>query len=70
MNWSAGWIWWSTLRAKGGASPRGESEPDFADMGTAFGLDASFGRAEPADANPACSTPAPWQHPSTRRSAH
>ena len=39
MNWSARFSWWAALRSQ--RAPR-SAETDRADMGTAFGLDASF----------------------------
>ena len=42
---------------------------DYADLGTAFGLDASVasGTASPASVDPAGSAPPPWEHRLTRR---
>ena len=68
MNWANGWGWLAALKQRR-AAPR-FGEPDAADMGTAFGLDASFG---PVDAPPipAGQPPLrpPWEHRLTRRSS-
>jgi len=70
MNWANGLAWVSALTSR--RAERRSDEPDHADMGTAFGLDASFGpvnepppmalgaRAEPGSL--------PWAHRLTRRS--
>jgi len=43
MNWSARFSWLMALRAgRETRSTRHDDDPDMADMGTAFGLDASF----------------------------
>ena len=70
MNWANGLSWWSALNAR--RDERRSGEPDCADMGTAFGLDASFG---PVDEPPpmlrgALPAPSslPWEHRLTRRS--
>ena len=44
MSNAAGRSWWASMGfgQKFGARPRASSQPDFADMGTAFGLDASM----------------------------
>lgn len=44
MNLISHWPWWRHLQRE--KSP----EPDAADMGTAFGLDASFDAADPVQA--------------------
>ena len=73
MDWSSGLAWWSALRSRRAARSQAA---DRADMGTAFGLDASFGPAdEDARApgpSPARSTPQPtarhaWEHRLVRR---
>lgn len=71
MNWTDGLSWLSAF--KPGHAERGADEPDRADMGTAFGLDASFG---PVDDQPpmvpgAGPVPSslPWEHRLTRRSS-
>lgn len=71
MNWSTGLSWLSALKARREA--RRSGEPDHADMGTAFGLDASFG---PIDDEPpmlhgsqAAPSSLPWEHRLTRRSS-
>lgn len=69
MDWSSGLAWWSALRSRRAARSQAA---DRADMGTAFGLDASFG---PADEDvraprpgPARSTPQhAWEHRLIRR---
>jgi hypothetical protein len=72
MNWSTGLSWLAAL--KPAADDRASGEADCADMGTAFGLDASFGPAcdEPAriggDAASSCSSSLPWEYRLTRRS--
>lgn len=69
MNWSSGFNWLSTLKAR--RANRRSSEPDGGDMGTAFGLDASFGPIDdpvpPSRQTPA--SPVPWEHRVTRRSS-
>lgn len=69
MNWSNPISWLSALTAQRSETLPGEV--DRADMGTAFGLDASFSPAEdePASADDAlaASTPRPWSHRLTRR---
>jgi hypothetical protein len=71
MNWSTGLSWLAALKAP--AENRGAGEADCADMGTAFGLDASFGPAgdEPAmmgrDGALSASS-LPWEYRLTRRS--
>ena len=71
MNWHTGLSWLSALKA--GRAERHPAEPDPADMGTAFGLDASFGPVD-AEAPLPCSPVAaqaspPWEHRLTRRSS-
>jgi hypothetical protein len=70
MNWSSGLSWLAALKA-----PSPElicREADCADMGTAFGLDASFGLhgEEPmrAGAGALQESSLPWEHRLTRRS--
>jgi len=71
MNWSTGLSWLAALKV-----PQSEplcDEADCADMGTAFGLDASLGPAgdEPAATGDGASCPSsslPWEHRLTRRS--
>ncbi|HEY9239467.1 MAG TPA: hypothetical protein VIP10_11560 [Burkholderiaceae bacterium] len=69
MNWSTGFAWWTAVTS---ADAAGAREADPADMGTAFGLDASFG---PVDAEPSppvapgAPAPVPWEHRLTRRSS-
>ena len=71
MNWANGLSWLSALNAR--LAERRASEPDHADMGTAFGLDASFGPADepPRMALGALPAPSslPWEHRLTRRSS-
>ena len=69
MNWSHPISWLSALMKRRTVSRAGET--DCADMGTAFGLDASFG---PVDGEPpvvgdarATQPPRPWEHRLTRR---
>ena len=53
MNWSARFSWLMTLRAgreRRATSTNPDSETDMADMGTAFGLDASFDALGPCAA--------------------
>ena len=71
MNWAKGLSWWSVLRAR--RAEQRAVERDHGDMGTAFGLDASFG---PIDDQPpmvrgAMPAPSslPWEHRLTRRSS-
>ena len=69
MNWSTGLSWLAALKAHPAASPADEA--DCADMGTAFGLDASFGPVgdEPPRAGDATSATSslPWEYRLTRR---
>jgi hypothetical protein len=71
MNWANGVAWLSAWRDRQGDSR--SSEPDRADMGTAFGLDASFGPVDepPPMARGAVAEPSslPWEHRLTRRSS-
>ena len=69
MDWSAGISWLTAL----GARRRSDAaDTDCADMGTAFGLDASFGTPtmpETAlDAAPTSSSTTPWESRLVRRS--
>jgi hypothetical protein len=68
MNWSAGISWLTTLGARRTADA---ADTDCADMGTAFGLDASLGAPtlpETAlDASPS-TTVTPWESRLVRRS--
>lgn len=69
MDESSGLAWWTVLRSGRQAPP---DEIDRADMGTAFGLDASLAPAdEPLPAMPAASAPPtatpPWEHRLIRR---
>jgi hypothetical protein len=66
MNWSTGFSWLAALKPSL-ASASGDADP--ADMGTAFGLDASFDALGPDDAAvaPAATSPLPWEHRLTRR---
>jgi len=69
MNWSTGLSWLSALKAR--RAERRSNELDRADMGTAFGLDASFGPADdsvPRGPVPP-QVPPPWEHRLTRRSS-
>lgn len=69
MNWANGLSWLSALKAK--RAERRSTELDHADMGTAFGLDASFGPADESVSRgglPA-QVPPPWEHRLTRRSS-
>ena len=66
MNWSAGLAWLATLNPRRRADA---ANHDGGDMGTAFGLDASFqsfdDESEPAAApHPA---PLPWEYRLVRR---
>lgn len=70
MNWSSGLSWLAALKAPLAESLR--EEADCADMGTAFGLDASFGAIgdEPGVTGDCASAGSslPWEHRLTRRS--
>ncbi len=71
MNWANGLSWLSALNAR--RDERRVDEPDRADMGTAFGLDASFGPIDEPPPMPLGTLPAPgslpWEHRLTRRSS-
>ena len=71
MNWAKGFSWWPAWRAR--RAERCVAEHDHGDMGTAFGLDASFGPidAQPPSARDALPAPGslPWEHRLTRRSS-
>lgn len=71
MNWAKGLSWWSALRTR--QAQQRSAERDHGDMGTAFGLDASFG---PIDEQPPmmrgvlpAPSSLPWEHRLTRRSS-
>ena len=68
MNWSSSLSWLGLLAARD--EPHG-AEADRADMGTAFGLDASMAPfdAEPPATHGAAAQPMPWEHRLTRRSS-
>ena len=70
MNWSAGLSWLAALKMP--LAPQRSDEADPADMGTAFGLDASFGpigeEPVPIYGSP-CASSLPWEHRLTRRSS-
>lgn len=67
MDWSAGFSWWPALRRQRGSESDGA---DRADMGTAFGLDASFDSADPPPLHDAAPQAAamPWESRLVRRS--
>lgn len=69
MNWHTALSWWSALGAR--RAERRSVEVDHGDMGTAFGLDASFGPVEadrPIQRTVMPSpTPEPWEYRLTRR---
>lgn len=69
MNWSARFAWLAALRAQ--REPR-SAGADPADMGTAFGLDASFGTSLPATPSWGHTLPPgsdiPWESRLIRRS--
>ncbi len=71
MNWSTGLSWLAGLKAA--PAEQRSDEPDPADMGTAFGLDASFGPVGdaplPGFGRGASEAPPPWEHRLTRRSS-
>lgn len=69
MNWSSGFTWFSAWQAR--RAERRASGPDHGDMGTAFGLDASFGPVDPPAAEGVSPSPSPppWEHRLTRRSS-
>jgi hypothetical protein len=67
MSWSTGLSWLAALRPPAHSATDGA---DPADMGTAFGLDASFdavGRGEPSPPPATAESPVPWEHRLTRR---
>jgi len=71
MNWTTGLSWLAALKPP--AADRAAGEADCADMGTAFGLDASFGPYgdEPATMSrdgASSSSSLPWEYRLTRRS--
>ncbi|HZT56320.1 MAG TPA: hypothetical protein VFA35_08850 [Burkholderiaceae bacterium] len=70
MNWAHGFSWLAALTA-----PRGEQHAhDCAEMGTAFGLEASMDEHPAGEPEPGCRAPAPaspaeaWQRRVVRRS--
>jgi hypothetical protein len=69
MSWS-GFGWWASLKAKREAKRAGED--DHADMGTAFGLDASLdtviGEVSSSGGAAPRSAATPWEHRLIRRS--
>jgi hypothetical protein len=69
MNWATGLSWLAALKPPHGPT---SDEADPADMGTAFGLDASFGPVDAAAPGAEPDTPSaprvPWEHRLTRRS--
>ncbi|MES2226898.1 MAG: hypothetical protein V4540_03910 [Pseudomonadota bacterium] len=71
MNWSSGLSWLAALKAP--LAERARDEADCADMGTAFGLDASFGPVDDAPDEAGREAPAgsprPWEYRLTRRSS-
>ncbi len=68
MNWSTPLSWLSsTLKSAASIAPDGS---DRADMGTAFGLDASFDALDAGDPprpEAPAPSPLPWEHRLTRR---
>lgn len=68
MNWSTSLSWLSSTLKSSPPAAAGGADP--ADMGTAFGLDASFdgldARAAPV-LDTAAAAPLPWEHRLTRR---
>lgn len=68
MSWESRFSWLAAFRSHASAP----HEDDPAEMGTAYGLDASFGPAEadptPHPDAPAASPALPWEHRLTRRS--
>ncbi len=70
MNWAKGISWLSALTPRQADGHAGEIDP--ADMGTAFGLDASFAAAADyplmLSSDPAAPGSFPWEHRLTRRS--
>ena len=71
MNWTHGFSWLLGLKARRAEGRPGET--DHADMGTAFGLDASIGPSDELPTMAAGALPAqsllPWEHRLTRRSS-
>lgn len=67
MSWGTSLSWLAAFKPSHATTPH---EADPAEMGTAFGLDASFGPAEPypAPLPEAPTAPLPWEHRLTRRS--
>ena len=63
MSWSTGLSWLAALKSP--LAPQEAAEPEPADMGTAFGLDASFGPVEYEPQSP--SLPPCWEDRLTRR---
>ena len=68
MKWSDGLSWWAALKKRHAPIAR---DTDCADMGTAFGLDASFGTPSVPDpsahAGPATRPATPWTNRVDRR---
>jgi len=66
MNWSTRLSWLAALKPPQAHAP-GDADP--ADMGTAFGLDASFEAVVGFEPQPAlaAAAPLPWEHRLTRR---
>jgi hypothetical protein len=67
MAWRAGFSWLVSLAAVRRARRR--SRPDHGDVGTAFGLDASFDREERFDAAGTPPARRPWAERVNRRSS-
>lgn len=68
MNWSEGLSWLASLGKRRSAPAR---DTDCADMGTAFGLDASFGKAasdSSLQAGPPTQPATHWKNRMDRRS--
>ncbi len=67
MNWSTPLSWLSSTLKSSAPAAGGGADP--ADMGTAFGLDASFDAldADPPVAEAVAASPLPWEHRLTRR---
>jgi hypothetical protein len=69
MNWSTGLSWFKPFQSW---HVKRSDEPDHADMGTAFGLDASMApmaMESAAPAGPSTHTSRPWEHRLTRRTS-
>ena len=72
MSWTTGFTWLAGLKPSLASATDGD---DPADMGTAFGLDASFGHPDldqspapaPAPAPVAAAAEMPWEYRLTRR---